>query len=229
MVRKTLLVAATAAAAVTALTGCNTVNNLLTERTETVEYYRIYDIKTDAKIKPVVDAALTGLTYTTTPRVQRHIPTWKELPDEPGRFSTADVFSSNSNFARLMASAGSGIPKVATCDGAVWTAVANRDTTTHGAKLYACLWPYKGGYHLDMFATFTKVSGGLSELSRQASYAMVGTPEQWVEKMLLDAPREIRKATGAKVTIVEAYPEVGETTWLDEGDAIEDKSTNGKF
>ena len=56
-----------AAAAVVSLSGCDSVNNFMNERSETVEYYRIYDIKTDAKIKPVADAALKGLTYTTTP------------------------------------------------------------------------------------------------------------------------------------------------------------------
>lgn len=228
MKHKTLLVVA-AAAAVVPLSGCDSVNNFMNERSETVEYYRIYDIKTDAKIKPVADAALKGLTYTTTPKVTRHIPKWKTLPDEPGRFETADMFNSNSNLARLMASSGAQ-SKIATCDGAVWTAVADRGSSSDGAKLFACLWPYKGGYHLDMFATFTKLSGGgLAEISRQAAYAMVGTPEQWVEKMLLDAPREIRNQTGAEITIVEAYPEVGETTWLDQGTAIEDKSQNSKF
>lgn len=184
---------------------------------ETVEYYRIYDIQTTAKIKPVIDAALKGLTYMNTPRVQRHIPKWKELPAEPGRFTTQDVFGGNSTFARMIAASGGSMRKMAVCDGAVWTAVADRDGTDSGAKLYACLWPYKGGYHL------------LKELSRQAAYAMVGTPEQWIEKMLLDAPREIRTQTGAKVTIIEADPEVGTTTWLDEGTAIEDKSEYNKF
>ena len=228
MMHKTLLALATTVA-LASLTGCDTVNNFMNERLETVEYYRIYDIKTDAKIKPVADAALKGLTFTSTPKVTRHIPTWKTLPEEPGRFTTTDMFSSNSNLARLMASSGTQA-KVAVCNGAVWTAVADRGSSSDGAKLFACLWPYKGGYHLDMFATFTKRSGGgLAEISRQAAYAMVGTPEQWVEKMLLDAPREIRNQTGAKVTIVEAYPEVGETTWLDAGTAIEDKSQNEKF
>ncbi len=137
MKHKTLLVVA-AAAAVVSLSGCDSVNNFMNERSETVEYYRIYDIKTDAKIKPVADAALKGLTYTTTPKVTRHIPKWKTLPDEPGRFETADMFNSNSNLARLMASSGAQ-SKIATCDGAVWTAVADRGSSSDGAKLFALL------------------------------------------------------------------------------------------
>lgn len=218
-----------ALASVAVLSGCNSLNSALNPRTETVEYYRIYDIETTAKIKPVIDAALKGLSYTTTPKVQRNIPNWSELPDKPGRFQTQEIFNENSNLARLMMASGSGAPKVATCKGAIWTAVADRDGKESNAKLYACLWPYKKGYHLDMYATFSKQSGGLKEISRQLAYAMTGTPEEWVEKMLLDAPREIRKATGAKVTIIEAYPEVGETTWLDTGDAIENKSEGEKF
>lgn len=115
------------------------VNHILTERVETVEYYRIYDIKTNTKIKPVIDAALKGLTYTTTPRVQRHIPKCRQLPAKPVRFTTQDVFSGNSTFARMVAASGGSMPKMVICDGAVWTAVADRDGTDSGAKLYACL------------------------------------------------------------------------------------------
>ena len=224
-----LTLVALASASVVVISGCDTLNSALNPRTETVEYYRIYNIETTAKIKPVIDAAFKGLSYTTTPQVQRNIPTWSELPDEPGRFQLKEIFNENSNIGRLMMASGSGAPKVASCKGAIWTAVANRDAGDNGATLYACLWPYKKGYHLDMYATFSKRSGGLKEFSRQLAYAMTGTPEQWVEKMLLDAPREIRKATGATVTIIEAYPEVSDTTWLDTGSAIEDKSEGEKF
>lgn len=228
MLLKTLGAVATAAALLT-LTGCNAVNSLVNERVETVEYYRIYDIHTDAKITPVVNAAIEGLSYTTQPRSQRHIPAWSELPEKPGRFKLKNMLNPDSGLARMMAASGQTMGKIADCEGAIWTAVADRDSKESGAHLYACLWPYKGGYHLDMYATFMKRSGSLTEVSRQLAYAMVGTPEQWVEKMFMDAPREIRKKTGAEVTLIEAYPEVGSTTWLDEGDAIKDESKNNKF
>jgi len=43
-----------------ALTGCGTINNALVEKKKTVEYYRIFDIKTSADRYTVAEAASNG-------------------------------------------------------------------------------------------------------------------------------------------------------------------------
>ena len=47
-------------AAVLSLTACGTTNNYLAEKTKTVEYYRIFDIKTTASKQGVIKAASDG-------------------------------------------------------------------------------------------------------------------------------------------------------------------------
>lgn len=110
---------------------------------------------------------------------------------------------------------------MATCDGAVWTATAKREVSGSNAlNLYACLWQYKAGYHLDLYAVFTKQTGGLMQLSREMANAMVGTPEEWTEKTFQDIVRQIHSETGAEIALREAQPEVAETPWLDSGEAV---------
>ncbi len=126
---------------------------------------------------------------------------------------------------RLGALAGAGGTvgfRIATCDGAIWTARAQR-TTGDAANLHltACLFPYRDGYHLDLYAIFSKKEGGLMEISRQAAWAVVGTPDQWTEKTFLDTVRTIRAKTGADISYLEGQPDVVGTPWLDDGAKVQ--------
>lgn len=207
--------------ALIALSGCGTTNNALVEKTKAVEYYRIFDIKTQANRYVIADAASNGLGRNVNDAQEaRPIPTSSELPSTAGRFSLVNPFE-GTNLAALAAAGGQLGFKVATCDGASWTANATRTISGQSElKLTACLFPYAEGYHLDLYATFTKKEGGLMELSRQAASAMVGSPEEWTEKTFLDIARQIRKETGAQVSFLEGYPTPQGTPWMDDGEAI---------
>lgn len=203
------------------ISGCGTLNNALVDKTTTVEYYRIFDLKTSEARKVVAQAASDGLgrnvgnTQEATP-----IPASSELPDKPGRFKLVNPFE-GSKFAALAASGGSLGMKVATCDGAVWTANAQRKVTgSNNLRLTACIFQYKEGYHLDVYAAFTKKEGGIMQLSRNMANAMVGTPEEWTEKTFLDIVRSIKEKTGAEVAYLEGEPELSGTPWLDQGASI---------
>jgi len=50
--------------------------------------------------------------------------------------------------------------------------------------------------------------------------AMVGTPEEWTEKTFLDIVRQIKKDTDADIKLLEGYPVLQGTPWLDNGEAI---------
>lgn len=204
-----------------ALTGCGTMNNALVEKKKTVEYYRIFDIKTSADRYTVVEAASNGLgRNVNSANEATPIPNFSEPPQKPGRFTLANPFA-GSKLAALAASGGSIGFKVATCEGAIWTASANRSISgSSDLRLTACLWQYKDGYHLDTYATFQKAEGGLMQISRNMASAMVGTPEEWTEKTFLDIVRSIRKATGAEVTYLEGYPKLYGTPWLDDYDKM---------
>lgn len=196
--------------------GCGAVNNALVEKEKYIEYYRIFDIKTTASKYQVADAASNGLGKNVNDAQEaRPIPTETEPPTKPGRFKLEDPFKGT----RLAALAGAGGNigfKIATCDGAVWSAKATRAVEgDSNLTLTACLFEYEGGYHLDLYAVFGKTEGGIMEISRKMAHAMVGTPEQWVEKTFIDIAREIKKETGAEIKFVEGYPTPSGTPWLD--------------
>lgn len=203
------------------LSGCGTTNNLLAEKTKSVEYYRIFDIKTSAQLPEIIAAASNGLGRNVNNADEATpIPTSAEIPEKPGRFSLVNPLA-GSNLAAFAGGAGSVGFKIVTCDGARWTAKAVRDTAGSGdLNLSACLYPYKGGYHLDLFAVFTKKEGGVTQVARSAAYSVVGTPEQWTEKTFNDILRVIKVKTKSDVTLLEALPAVVGTPWLDALDTV---------
>lgn len=214
-----------AIASLVTLTACGTTNNYLANKTKTIEYYRIFDIKTSASKQSVIAAASDGLGRNVNNAQEvTPIPKSGTAPDTPGRFSVSNPFADSPlpklPFAALMGGAGSLGMQVATCDGANWTAKAERSVPgSDRLNLSVCLFPYKEGYHLDMYAVFTKKEGGIFQVSRDLAHAMVGTPEEWTEKTFLDVVRSINPKIQAQVTLLEEQPEVGGTPWLDPIDA----------
>lgn len=202
------------------LTACGTANNYLAEKTKTVEYYRIFDIKTTASKQSVIKATSDGLgRNVNNAQEATPIPKSATLPDTPGRFAVVNPFE-GTKFAMLVGGAGSLGLQMATCDGAAWTAKAVRDIAgSDKLNLTVCLFPYKDGYHLDMYAVFVKKEGGLFQVSRDLAGAMVGTPEEWTEKTFLDVARNVHAKIDAKVALLEAQPEISGTPWVDPIDA----------
>lgn len=205
------------------VSGCGTMNNALVSKTKNVEYYHVFDIQTDADRHTVAEAASNGLgRNTSSVQEAKPIPSFSEPPEEPGRFKLVNPLE-GSNMAALatLASSGGGSLglKMATCEGAVWTAKANRTISgSSDLRLTACLWQYRGGYHLDTYANFQKDEGGIAQISRNIAHSMVGTPEEWTEKTFLDIVKEIQEITGAEIVHLEGYPEFSGTPWLDDYD-----------
>jgi len=198
-------------------TSCGTLNNALVGKTKIVEYYRIFDIKTNSERQSIAEAASNGLGRNVNDAKEATpIPSFSTPPDEPGRFELVNPFE-GSKFAAFAAMSGGSIGfKIATCDGAVWTANAERGArVSDNLKITACLFQYKQGYHLNVYGTFMKKEGGLTQISRSMAHAAVGTPEEWTEKTFLDIVRNIRKVTGAEITFLEGQPKMGGTPWLD--------------
>ncbi|MES2257255.1 MAG: hypothetical protein V4724_01995 [Pseudomonadota bacterium] len=203
------------------IAGCGTTNNYLTEKSTTIEYYRIFDIKTSADRQSLAQAASKGLGRNVNNAQEvMPIPSSFEIPTVPGRFQLVDPLA-GSRLAALAGGAGVLAPRIATCDGAVWTATADRVIErSNSMRLSACLFQYKGGYHLDLYAAFRKEEGGLLQFSRTMANAMVGTPEQWAEKTMLDVARSIKASSGGEVTLLEAQPAIAGTPWLDSLDTF---------
>jgi hypothetical protein len=200
-----------------ALTGCAAANSYLADRNSTVEMYHIFDIKTAANTATVAKAASDGLSQNTN-QIDENTPLQigKSIPNEAGRFSITDLSTKlgGTGMGALMQMAsmqGGGISlKAANCDGAVWTSRAQRTISgSSNLNLYGCLYKYKSGYHLDTYAVFQKKEGGLYQVSRNIANSIVGTPEEWVNKTIMDMVRSIETRAHAKVTHLEGQPELG--------------------
>lgn len=189
----------------TLLTGCqSTGDNMFAAHDKTVEYYRVFDIKTNASQATVAQAASAGIQRNVKDAVVA-TPSGAQVGDVPGRFRMAEPAAPGSTAAP-------------TCEGASWTAKAA--PTVRGGQnlnLVACLFPYRNGYHLDMYAVFTRPEGGLLALPRRGVGALFGTPEKFTENTMMDLVRAIREGTGANVSLVEARPELAEAPWMGSG------------
>ena len=204
------------------LSGCGALNEKLADRHETVEIYHIFDVKTSVTPESIIRASADGLARNTNSVVQnRPLQMGWKVPAEPGRFdivNVADAFKGTgiSNLLSLANGAGTTTPRVAKCDGAVWTSKANRHITGfENLNLYTCLYRYKKGYQVDMYAVFQKKSGGINGLIRDAAGALTGTADQWVNKTIVDTVRSIEAATNSKVVRIEGQPELSDLPNVD--------------
>lgn len=199
------------------LCSCGSTNSYLANRSTTVEMYHIFDIKTSASTAVVAKAAADGLSRNTND-ITSNMPLQMNVavPATPGRFTITDIGAKlgNTSMGALMQLSamqnGGASMKAASCDGAVWTARAQRTiANSSNLTLYGCLYRYRDGYHLDTYAVFQKTEGGLTQLSRDLAHSLVGTPEEWVNKTILDMTRQIEVDTHATVVHVEGQPELG--------------------
>ena len=139
-------------------------------------------------------------------RVMRDIPP-ATLPETPGRFELKDSFA-NSNLGALMAAQGQAM-RVPTCQNALMT-IASDDTSMAGygekTTFFLCLLPYREGYHIDIYATFTRASGGFSPeaLTSATVRSMTGDSSQIIPRTMMDI-RKAAESIGGQVTVVDRY------------------------
>lgn len=213
---KTKLAAAALAALVTAAVTPAAAQN----RNASYQAYAIIDFRTDAPKADVIDAAeriLAG--YSTDLNTNRPIAV--QTPETPGRFKLTNPLA-NSQFAALAAlgNVSSQSFMVATCDGAVWVAnLSRRISGSQNMRATLCLFPYadgeRRGYHLNMFTNDTaEQGGGLTErFGRALAGRVVGTPQEFTERMLKDTVSAIEARTGAAAVLIEGEPEIPGLAW----------------
>jgi len=207
------------------LSACGGVNQYLADRSETTELYHIFDIKTAADVESVVNAAADGLAQNSN-RIQQNRPLMmgSTIPAAPGRFQLVDMSSAfqGTGMGALMQMAstqsGGTTLRMAKCDGAVWTSHATRTISGYtNLNLYSCLYAYRSGYQLDVYGVFQKTSGGLASITQGLASGLVGTPEQWVNKTIIDTVRSIESATHSRVVQIEGQPKIAGDAlpWVD--------------
>jgi hypothetical protein len=203
-------VASVSIAAAAVLAGCTSPggSNSFASHDTTVEYYRVFDIKTTASAETVAKAATDGLGRNIK-EAQVSTPSGVQVTDLPGHFKIVDPTS---------VPPGTAVDKGPSCDGAAWTAKATPKVRgSDNMNMVACLFPYKNGYHLDMYAVFTKPEGGWLSWPRRVGGMVMGTPEKFTETTMMDLVRAIREGTNANVSLVEAKPNLAGTPWLEPG------------
>jgi hypothetical protein len=204
-------------AVLAALGGCKTGGgDRMAAHDTTVEYYRVFDLRTDAAPPAVAKAASAGITRNLKDAVIA-MPDGVQVTEVPGHVRMVDPAGAHTG-APAVTAAEAAAASGPTCEGAAWTAKATpRVRGGDNMNIIACLFPYKSGYHLDMYAVFTKPEGGWLYWPRRLGGALLGTPERFTENTMLDVVRAIRETTGAQVALVEAKPALQGTPWLEPG------------
>lgn len=176
---------------------------------ETSQGYAIFDVKGDVSptkageaIKLALQKKMTGV------QVSHGLPP-SPLPDKPGRFQLVSPFKAGSGLAAMAASSGQSL-QVPTCEGATLTA-NGRDSSFakygEATTFFVCLMPYKAGYALNVFTTYSKASGGFNAATLGATLARTvsGDSSQFIPRTIASLV-EALSATGANVELLEAYP-----------------------
>jgi hypothetical protein len=182
----------------------------LTPTKETSIGYAIYDIKASPEIgaAKIAEAIKVGLQKNTS-RVQisNGIPP-SPLPDKAPRFQLTSPLK-GTNLAALAAAQGQSL-QAPTCEGATLTANARDSSMSRygeATTFFACLIPYQGGYSLNIYTTFTKISGSVTPATMGVTLMrpFVGDSGQFIPRTIEQIVENIRQA-GATLTLVEAYP-----------------------
>lgn len=184
------------------LAGCASMTPTVTRQ----EAYAIYDIKGGGGSAGSIGDGITQALQKnmTGVRINKEIPP-SPLPAKPQRFTLNDLFK-NSGFAAV---AGVSL-KVPSCPGAMLTTAASNEAMAkygENTTFFVCVQPYADGYWMTVYSTFSKRSGASSPtmLGADLARAFVGDSSQFIPRTVNDLVAAA-KATGANVTVVEAYP-----------------------
>lgn len=182
----------------------------------TTEMYYIFDIKTTASQAEVTNAIVKGLKKN-APKMRTNSPlVMGPVPVQPKRFEIVDMADqfSNSSLAGLMQMAqmqGGGVGlKQAKCDGAVWIGNFTRDITNQTLNMTTCLFPYQGGYSLNVYGQDTHRKSGLlhRRLVESAVGEVLGKPQKWTQKTFSRLRRKVHEKTGDLMVLVEGQPQI---------------------
>lgn len=184
------------------ITGCAS----MTPTREFTEHYVIYNISEVDDHREIAENVKEVLqTHTKNVVVNHHIPPYP-LPEKPGRFTVHDPLA-NSPMGALLGAGGANV-KAPKCDDATFSAYSNDPFEgVENTTFFVCLLPYVDGYHMNIYYTFTKVSGGFSAqmLGKSLARSLVGDSSQFIPRTIA-ALRDAAAQTGGTVELVESYP-----------------------
>lgn len=191
--------------AAAALSGCASV----TPTKEIQQAFAIYDIKTEGVSQGKINDAVKTALQKNMSAVQfaNGLPP-SPLPEKAPRFKMVSPFK-GSKFEALAKAQGQNLESPV-CDDATLSA-NGRDSSMgsygEGTTFFACVMPYQGGLSLNIHTSFEKTSGALSPavLAATLMRPLVGDSSQFIPRTIKSIVEGVQ-ATGAKVTLVESYP-----------------------
>lgn len=148
-------------------------------------------------------------------RVTRDIQTG-DLPENPVRFTMNDPLA-NSGIGALMAAQGQSM-KTPVCNSPVLTLNSGNKSGSGNTTFFLCVVPYKAGYSVNIYATFSSASGGISvaALSSALSKSIAGDSSQYIPRAMNEV-RVAAESVGGKVTIIDSeIPESFKGTFVDQ-------------
>ncbi|MBL4623528.1 MAG: hypothetical protein JKY42_00030 [Flavobacteriales bacterium] len=179
----------------------------LTPTREVTEGYRVYDVRgTQNHSEIVANLKSTMQKNADKVRFTNDIPPYP-LPEKAGRFTLTNPFG-KSGMGALLAAQGHSV-KIPQCADSVFSATSN--DSFRGAEnttFFVCLIPYTEGYHMDVYYTYTKVSGGFSPeaLGRSLAQQMVGDSSQFIPRIIAALETSVQ-TSGAEIKLLDSYPQ----------------------
>lgn len=199
---KTVSVSAVSIALLT-LSGCASITP--TQTTESA--YLVLDVKASAQDRNALlnDVTNAVKTHMSSARVNRGIPP-ATLPDQPTRFRLTNPLQ-GSAIGALAAASGASM-QVPVCDDPLLTiSAADTGGMQYGEQtsFFTCVVQYRDGFQVNVYASFSEVTGGLTPQVIGATLAkqIVGGRSQFIPR----AMNEVRTAVGryGEVAIVDSY------------------------
>lgn len=136
-------------------------------------------------------------------RVTRDIQTGA-LPENPERFTLKDPFA-NTNIGALMSANGQSM-KMPVCNNSILTLASGSSGVGGDTTFFLCVIPYKAGYSVNIYSTFSSTSGGISvdALGAALAKSVVGDSSQYIPRTMKEVRTESERA-GAKVSVIDSY------------------------
>jgi hypothetical protein len=182
------------------------VNSKLAARQEVTEHYYIFDVRVDPSRQEEVFEALSRGARRNAPNMSIQRPLeMGPLPEEPARFTLEDPLSSTT-LGSLAALSGAAYSfKVPNCDGARLVGAATESIALRDLRLNVCMFPYQGGYGMNVFTASTqKRDGGVYGLIQDGTARVIGDDEAWEEIAVDGMLLEMAKLDDIEIELVES-------------------------
>lgn len=187
--------------AITMLAGCSS----MTPTKQKEASFVIFDVQsTSINRSQLLDAVTQAVQkHQSKLQISRDIQTGA-LPDTPQRFVLKDPFA-NSSIGAMMAASGQSM-KTPVCENPILTLASGNSSASGDTTFFLCVVPYKAGYSINIYSTFSSTSGGFSvnALSSALAKSIAGDSSQFIPRAMNEV-RTAAESVGGKVSIIDSY------------------------